>query len=545
MAWELDTAVVDRRSPLRHDSESWWKSAVIYHVYPRSFCDANGDGIGDLRGITSRLDHLAWLEIDAVWLSPFYTSPMVDFGYDISNYTDVDPLFGTLEQFDELVAEAHRRGIRVLIDWVPNHTSDQHPWFLESRRDRASRKRDWYVWRDAAPDGGPPNDWMSVFARSGPAWTWDAHTGQYYLHSFSAQQPDLNWENPEVVAAMHDTLRFWLDRGVDGFRIDAIPQLGKDHVPKSGRSLEPGARGRWPSIHDHLRGIRKVVDDYGGRLIVGEVTIYNQVDLVAFINSGDGLHLAHNFLFLHQPWDPNRFRRVVDEFESLVTPQAWPCWLLNNHDNSRVASRYGIDGPGLVRARVAALMLLTLRGTPFLYQGEELGLKDVAVPKELVIDINGRDPQRTPIPWAPPSEAGPGAGFTTNAHPWLPITDEAEEVNVATQAQNETSTLCLYREILRLRKRHLALQLGSFEAVATHESVFGYIRRYGDESLLILLNFGQLPVRPLADNNVDGISKSPDRCSLLLSTAAKRTQGRVDLATLRLEREEGLLLRLP
>jgi alpha-glucosidase len=518
--------------------EPWWKTAVVYQVYPRSFCDDNGDGIGDLRGIASRLDYLASLGIDAIWVSPFYQSPMVDFGYDVSSYTDVDPLFGTLQDFDHLLAEAHRREIRALIDWVPNHTSDQHPWFLESRSGRASPKRDWYVWRDAAPDGGPPNGWLSVFARCGPAWSWDARTGQYYLHSFSPQQPDLNWANPQVVAAMHATLRFWLDRGVDGFRIDAIPQLGKNFMPGGDGTLAEAHlwRDQWPSVHDQLRAIRRVLDEYDDRVMVGEVSIPDQRRIIEYVNSRDGLHLAHNFALLRAPWSPHRFRGTVEQFESLLAPGTWPCWLLNNHDNSRAVSRYGSDGRGPARARLAALLLLTLRGTPFLYQGEELGLSDVPVPSELATDINGRDPQRAPIPWAPPSRAGLGAGFTTSSHPWLPMTLEAERLNAATQAEDAESMLCLYRQVLQARRRCAPLRLGGFEVLETDDAVFGYRRRHGDEQSLVLLNFSDRQVRPLATGEAAGTA------SLVLSTTPGHEPGEVDLATLRLGPEEGVLL---
>jgi alpha-glucosidase len=522
--------------------QPWWKAATVYQVYPRSFCDTDGDGVGDLRGVARRLDHLAWLGVDAIWLSPFYRSPMADLGYDVADYTDVDPMFGTLADFDRLLAESHRRGIRVLVDWVPNHSSDRHPWFIDARGSRASRRRDWYVWRDPAAGGGPPNDWLSAFPRYGPSWTWDPPTGQYYLHSFLPQQPDLNWANPEVVAAMHATLRFWLDRGVDGFRIDAIPELGKGVLPRSGERPTEARPANWPDIHDLLRGVRKVVDEYDDRVIVGEVTVLDQRQVVGYVNQGDGLHLVHNFNLLHQPWDPGRFRDTVDVFETLVAPYAWPCWLLNNHDNPRAASRYAGDGRGARRARVAALVLLTLRGTAFLYQGEELGLEDVPVPREATVDVNGRDPQRTPIPWAPPSQVGAGAGFTSGGRPWLPLTDRAEEVNVATQVLDPSSILLLYRRILEARDHHGALRSGSYEPVETDEAVFGYLRRLGGERLLVLCNFGDHPVRPLRPATAPA---NAARCLLLLSTAEHREPGEVDLDALRLQPEEGVLLRLP
>jgi alpha-glucosidase len=520
--------------------QPWWKTATVYQIYPRSFCDADGDGVGDLQGITSRLDYLTWLGADAVWLSPFYRSPMADFGYDVANYTDVDPLFGTLEDFDRLLEEAHRRGLRVLVDWVPNHTSEEHSWFVESRRSRASASRDWYVWRDAASGGGPPNDWRSAFVRCGSAWTWDPPTGQYYLHTFRPQQPDLNWANPEVVAAMHATLRFWLDRGVDGFRIDAIGELGKDFVSGGGRGIDQ-MLPNWPSVLDLVRGFRKVIDAYHDRVIVGEITILDQKLLVDYLSAGDGLHLVHNFVLLHQPWDAARFRDVIDEFESLVTPDAWPCWLLNNHDNPRIASRYGADGRGAGRARAAGLVLLTLRGTPFLYQGEELGLHDSRVPPEAALDVDGRDPQRAPVPWVSPSVAGPGAGFTASSRPWLPVTDAAEAINVQTQAGDAASTLQLYRRILQARRRHPALRLGRYEPVATHHAVLGYLRHWSDERLLVLCNFSDGRVGPWP---AAGGPPAHGRSRLVLSTSSERTAGEVGLAALQLEPQEGVLVHL-
>src|SRR5688572_21246044 len=303
--------------------EPWWKSAVVYQIYPRSFADTDGDGVGDLEGIRRRLPYLQWLGVDAVWLSPFYSSPMADFGYDVADYCDVDPLFGTLDDFDRFLAAAHERHLKVLVDWVPNHSSDQHPWFLASRSDRDDPRRDWYVWRDPAPGGGPPNNWMAAFAPL-PAWTFDEVTGQYYLHLFLPEQPDLNWEHPEVEAAMHDVLRFWLDRGVDGFRIDVAHALGKD--PELG-DHEPGRRHNedWPSVHLRLAGIRRVLEEFDGdRVAVGEVYILDQRRLASYVTSGDELHLAHNFVFLNLPWSAERFRTTVDEFEELTREGGWP-----------------------------------------------------------------------------------------------------------------------------------------------------------------------------------------------------------------------------
>ena len=319
---------------------SWWEEAVVYQIYPRSFADSDGDGVGDLPGIAARLDHLRRLGVDAVWLSPVYPSPMADFGYDVSDYTGIDPLFGTLADMDRLIAEAHARGLRVILDWVPNHTSDRHPWFQASRRSRSDPRRDWYVWRDGSPGGGPPTDWRSSFARVGPAWTHDPATDQWYLHSFLPQQPDLNWANPAVEAAMLDTLRFWLERGVDGFRIDVAHLLGTDPDPDAAGDL-PRRDADWPRGREILRRVRAVLDQYGERLAVGEVYLLDQAHLVRYLTGGEGLHLAHNFVFLRAPWRAEALRGVVEEWERLVDGRAWPCWCLENHDHSRVATRYG------------------------------------------------------------------------------------------------------------------------------------------------------------------------------------------------------------
>jgi alpha-glucosidase len=526
---------------------------VIYQIYPRSFADADGDGVGDLRGIAERLDHLNdgtehSLGVGAIWLSPFYPSPMADFGYDVSDYADVHPLFGTLEDFDRLVAEAHARDIKVIVDWVPNHTSDRHPWFIASRSSREDPKRDWYVWRDSAPGGGPPNNWLSAFERCGRAWTWDEATGQWYLHSFMAEQPDLNWDNPEVEAAMHDTLRFWLDRGVDGFRIDVTHRLGKDpelrdNPPwvQAGRP-ERGAAARqdmdWPTGHERLRRIRAVVDEYDDRMIVGEVYILDQARLVEYVNTGDELNLAHNFVFLHLPWSATAFREAVDEWESVATPEAWPVWFLSNHDHSRVASRYENGGRGAARARVAAMCVLTLRGTASLYQGEELGLPDVPVPPEREVDVDGRDPERSPMPWEPPSTAGPGAGFTSG-EPWLPMEPEAETLAAAVQARDPDSTLSFFRRLVHYRNASPPLLHGTYRPHEAGEEVFAYVREAEGERVLVALNFAPEP-RPLGlaevEEAVDG--------RLELSTHAERALGPVELRTLVLRADEGVVLSL-
>jgi alpha-glucosidase len=524
----------------------WWQRGAIYQIYPRSFADSNGDGIGDLRGITERLDYLndgtgRSMGVEAIWLSPFYPSPMVDFGYDINDHTGVDPIFGTLAEFDDLLEGAHARGIKVVVDWVPNHTSDRHPWFLESRSGRDNPKRDWYVWRDPSRGGDPPNNWRSAFEAVGSAWSFDQASGQYYLHSFTPQQPDLNWDNPEVEEAMHEVLRFWLERGVDGFRMDVIhkiakdPELGDNHGG-SREEAEVRHDEDWPTIHDRLRRIRSAVDRYQDRMLVGEVHIYDLGRIIEYISSGDQLHLAHNFTFLHLPWDAAAMRASVDDFEALSGGRAWPAWFLSNHDHSRMVTRYGGGGIGQARARVAAMLLYTLRGTPFIYQGEELGLPDAEIPPEAVVDVDGRDPERAPIPWEPPSEAGPAAGFSTG-EPWLPSVPGAERLNVRRQLDDPSSMLSLVRRLAWRRRRDPCLQHGDQRSLDVGDGVFGYVRDLGRDRLVVLLNFTseERPVR------CDGLS---ERAHLELSTEPDRERGTVTLAELRLDPNEGALLRV-
>ncbi len=467
-------------------SEPWWKSAVIYQIYPRSFCDTTGDGVGDLEGIRRHLDHLEWLGVDAIWLSPFFRSPMKDFGYDVADYCDVDPLFGTLDDFDRLLEEAHARGIRVVIDWVPNHTSDQHPWFVESRSSRDNAKADWYWWRDGTPDT-LPNNWIAAFTGD-PAWTWDTTRQQWYLHMFLAEQPDLNWWNPAVVEAMHDTLRFWLDRGVDGFRMDVVHLLGKDPALPD---LPPDARRTnvlhdYPATHEFLRGIRKVLDGYpGDRMVVGEVYILDTARVATYHGAGDELHLAFNFPPLYAPWEAGAWRGQVDLVVQEFDPrEAWPTWVLSNHDNPRHRTRYGSEE----RARAAAVLLAGLRGTPFLYAGEELGLEDAVVPPERVVDPGGRDGCRAPVPWTTAPDHGWGV-----EDPWLPWPPEAQERCVEAQREDPGSMLHLYRRVLGARRGSPALQQGSFSWIDAPGGVLAFERQAGEDRRVVLVNFTSSP----------------------------------------------------
>ncbi|MDQ3738836.1 MAG: alpha-amylase family glycosyl hydrolase [Actinomycetota bacterium] len=466
--------------------DPWWKTAVFYQIYPRSFCDSDGDGVGDLVGIRSRLDHLTWLGVDAIWLSPFFPSPMADFGYDVSDYCDVDPLFGTLGDFDALVAECHERGLRVMVDWVPNHTSDQHPWFVESRSSRGSPRRNWYVWRDGTPDR-PPNNWLAQFP-DGPAWTWDERTSQWYLHLFTPEQPDLDWDNPEVESAMHDTLRFWLDRGVDGFRMDVVHVIGKDpalaDLP-AGEERSAVVNNDVAITHDRLRAIRKVLDEYPGeRASVGEVYLLSPEQIADYYGSGDELHMSFNFSALWSHWSAEEWVKNLEEVEAHLDPvDAWPTWALSNHDVPRHRTRYGTES----RARAAAVLLLTLRGTPFLYQGEELGLQDAEVPIAARVDPGGRDGCRAPVPWDP----SPTHGWVLPDN-WLPWPPDAAALDADSQRRHQTSVLQLYRRLLAARRGSSALMAGSLARRPAPERVLMYERRSTppvDDRRLVAVNF--------------------------------------------------------
>ena len=467
----------------------WWQSAVVYQIYPRSFSDASGDGIGDLAGIIGRLDHVAWLGVDAIWLSPFFRSPMKDFGYDVADYCDVDPVFGNLQDFDALLAAAHERGLRVMIDWVPAHSSSQHPWFLEARSSRDNPKRNWYVWRDPGPAGEVPNNWVAAFTH-GPTWTLDEATGQLYLHSFLAEQPDLNWAEPAVEAAMHDVLRFWLDRGVDGFRADVIHNIGKDPAL-------PDVEGKFARIphcalnheevtHEYLRRIRQLLDSYpGDRAVVGETALLFTEQVASYYGQGDELHMSFNFPPLFAPWQAAAWRERIDVTHAELDPRdAWPTWVLSNHDQPRHRTRYGSEA----RARAAAVLLLALRGTPFLYMGEELGLENAVIPEDRVVDPGGRDGCRAPVPWN--AEAGHG----WPGEPWLPWPPEAGPRSAETQRADLGSILHLYRRLLAIRRASPALRLGSFAWRDAPEGVLCWERQHAGDRRVVAVNFEEKPV---------------------------------------------------
>jgi alpha-glucosidase len=480
----------EAKAPHPDDAQlPWWTSAVFYQIYPRSFLDTDGDGVGDLEGVRQKLPYLARLGVDALWLSPFYPSPMHDFGYDVADYCDVDPLFGSLEDARRLVIEAHEHGLRVIVDFVPNHTSSEHPWFVDARSSRTAAHRDWYVWRDPAPVAGgtlpgpPPNGWAATFTPDEPAWTWDAETEQWYLHVFLPEQPDLDWTNPAVVDAMHGVLRFWLDLGVDGFRIDVVHYIGKD-IPLGPDVPPPEAT---ELTHELLRGLRELLDAYPRQpMMVGEVFIFSTRQVATFYGRGDELHLSFNFPPLYAPWEAAAWRKRIDRvIEELDPVGAWPTWVLSNHDNPRHRTRYGTPA----RARAAVLLLLGTRGTPFLYAGEELGLSDAVIPPDRVVDPGGRDGCRAPIPW----EGGAAHGWQT-ADPWLPWPPEAAAGgDAAAQEPDPGSSLHLYRAALAARHRHPALGRGSFRWLESPPDVLAWERETDGDRVAVVVNFADAP----------------------------------------------------
>jgi alpha-glucosidase len=491
-------------SPEQRQELAWWQRGVLYQVYPRSFQDSDNDGVGDLPGLRSQLDHIDALGVSAVWLAPVQPSPMAEFGYDIADFTGVDPRFGSLEDLDRLIEELHRRKLKLLMDFVPNHTSEAHPWFVDSRSSRASPKRDWYLWCDPAPEGGPPNNWLSRFG--GSAWQFDERTGQYYYHAFLKEQPDLNWHNPLVRAAMAEVLRFWLRRGVDGFRVDAAAVLGealllRDDPPNpefDTASMPPAERLRReytddrPETLDYLAELREVVDEFPDRVLLGEVdTSTARVAEFYGDHNRRRLDLPLNYRLAEAEWDGRNLRETIESYLGVVPAHAWPCWGSGSHDKPRLAGRIGPE-----QARLAAMLLLTLPGTVILYAGDEIGIGDVAIPPDRIQDpferrlpgygLN-RDPSRTPMRW----NAGPQAGFTTG-EPWLPIGDDLARCNVSAQGLDCTSLLALYRRLIALRNRNpRLLAAGSLGPLEADERVLTYRRRSDDgEAAFVAFNLG-------------------------------------------------------
>lgn len=525
----------------------WWQKEIIYQIYPRSFNDSNGDGVGDVNGIIQKLDYLEDLRVKGVWICPIYPSPMVDFGYDITDYKNIDPMFGTMEDFDRLVSEIHKRNMKLILDYVPNHTSEEHPWFQESRQSRENPKRDWYIWRDPAPDGGPPNNWLSAFGGSG--WEFDEQTGQCYYHAYLKEQPDLNWRNPEVQKAMLDVIRFWLNKGVDGLRVDAVWHVIKDDQFRNdpinpnydSEKMTPYYRLKAkysadrPEVHDVIKMMREVVDEYENRVLIGEIYLPVE-ELMAYHELDNmGAHLPFNFQLIDLKWNARNMESVVNEYEELLPPDSWPNWVLGNHDRPRIASRVGEK-----QARVAAVLLLTLRGTPTMYYGDELGMRGSPLPAEKVKDPFeknvpgqgfGRDPVRTPMQW----NDSENAGFT-NGTPWLPLMDNFREVNVARELEDPQSMLNLYRTLINLRSNEPALRTGTYHPLPNEGNLFSFGRSGPEKEFMIILNMnGQKEIYSPAKRDWEGVVQ--------LSTHRDREGEKVS-SEVTLKADQGLVIEL-
>jgi alpha-glucosidase len=524
--------------------KDWWRHSIFYQIYPRSFQDTDGDGVGDINGVIARLPYLKSLGIDAIWLSPIFPSPMADFGYDISDYKGIDPLFGTMADFDALVAAVHECGFKIVLDLVPNHTSDQHPWFAESRSARLNPKRDWYIWRDPGPDGGPPNNWLSEFG--GSAWQHDKATGQYYYHAFLAAQPDLNWRNPAVRDAIYDAMRFWLRKGVDGFRVDVIWHLIKDLQFRDNPPNPDFVEGRpphekvltkystdQPEVHEVVAEMRRIIDEFHDRVLIGEIYLPLHRLVAYYGNNLAGAQMPFNFGLLAAPWSARSIERIITDYERALPPGAWPNWVLGNHDRPRIASRIGRD-----QARVAAMLLLTLRGTPTLYYGDEIGMHQVAIALDRVRDPFekrvpgigvGRDGCRTPMQW----DATVHAGFST-ASTWLPLADDYVHENVVNLEADATSILSLYKALIAMRKQLPQLMTGSYEPVAARGDILLYRRVGSGGAIVIALNFGIEPVSISSSSIGFGLE-------ILLSTLQDRQRERIE-GGLDLRASEGVIL---
>jgi len=528
---------------------AWWQRGIVYQIYPLSFADSNGDGYGDLPGIMSKLDYLEWLGVNAIWLSPIYPSPMADWGYDVSDYTAIHPWFGTMRDFDHLLRSCHDRDMKLILDYVPNHTSDQHSWFRQSRSSRDNPRRNWYIWLDAGADGGPPNNWLSSFG--GEAWRWDETTGQYYLHSFLKEQPDLNWRNPEVQQAMLDVLRFWLEKGVDGFRVDALWHVVKDEQFRDNplnpdydpdeeppyHQLIPVYSGNQSEVHNIVAMMRQVTNQYDERLLMGE--LYLPVgELVEYYGQerDTGVQLPHNFQLVLVPWDGLRVFAGINKYEASLPPFGWPNWVLGNHDKPRVASRVGPE-----QAKIAAMLLLTLRGTPTMYYGDEIGMHDAKIPPELARDPvekafpgtgYGRDPARTAMQWNEDRNAGFSSG-----KPWLPVAADYEQVNVQMQKRDDSSILAFYRRLLKFRQEEPAMQVGRYKPAGEHANMLAFFREYEGTRFLVAVNL----------SDTDGTLVVPRHMNVagrvVLGTDSKRIGGAID-NRVRLGPNEGIIARI-
>lgn len=549
---------------------NWPLSSIVYQIYPRSFYDANGDGIGDLQGIIQKADYLVSLGVTAIWLSPMYPSPQADFGYDISDFCNIDPMYGTLEEFDELVETYHSKGIRIMLDYVPNHTSDEHPWFMESKSSRDNPKRDWYIWAEPKPDGSAPNNWLSNFG--GSAWEYDEQTKQYYYHAFDKKQPDLNWRNPQVVNQMLEVLRFWMNRGVDGFRVDAVYFLFEDPTLTDEEANPNYVLGQ-STLHDALlhtktfalpetlammKKMTDVLKEYQDKFMVTEVYAGLEELLKMYRTIDWQFYSPFNFSFISLPWLAEPHKQYIDGYDKALGDVYIPSYVLGNHDSHRVATRIGEK-----QARVAAMAQLTLRGLPYIYMGEELGMTDTPIPPEKVVDtyeINspglglGRDPERTPMQWNDTKNAG----FSTADKTWLPVNDNYKKINVASEDQDPHSMLTLYKLLIKLKKHHPSLREGSYFPVSQPaENVFAYLRKKDDEQMLILLNFYEkdkhisFDLATIFSLNESGsaedakdLNKSIE-ATLICETSLTKPEGeKIDLTNFTLPGNEGYLLEL-
>lgn len=500
-----NSALGTNPAALKGTDLAWWRGAVIYQIYPRSFFDSNGDGIGDLPGIIQKLDYVASLGVDGIWLSPFFTSPMVDFGYDVSDYCDVDPIFGTLTDFDHLVEKAHDLGLKVVIDQVYSHTSNRHPWFRESKQSADNPKSDWYVWADAKADGSPPNNWLSVFGGAG--WTWDTKREQYYLHNFLSAQPDLNVHNPEVQEAIFDTARFWLERGVDGFRLDALNFLMHDPKLRDNPAMEnPSStlpfdcqdhiyNKSHPDILKFLERLRAVIDEYPDKFTVAEIGgEYSLEEMQSYTNANKRVNTAYGFQFLEaDELTPDVIRSSITPWNPELGITGWPSWAFSNHDRPRATSRWGGNGNDTEFAKMLVTLVCALRGSVFLYQGEELGLPQSKVPYELLVDPEGinnwpnhldRDGTRTPMPWL---NDACNAGFSS-VQPWLPVDERHNKLAVEGQDTDRASTLNYTRAFLQARKSMPALRVGDIEFLDVADPILAFTRSHGNEKLLCVFN---------------------------------------------------------
>ena len=521
------------------EGHQWWQHAVFYEIYPRSFADSNNDGIGDLNGITSKLDYLKDLGVDAIWISPCFPSPQVDFGYDVSDYEDIDPMYGTLADFDKLAAAAKKRGIHIILDFVVNHSSDQHKWFLDSKSSRTAEHRDWYIWRDGKGPGQPPNNWTSTFG--GSAWKFDPATKQYYYHYFYTEQPDLNWRNPAVKNAMFDVTRWWYKRGVSGFRLDAVDTLFEDPnlrdnpvLPGKNAFGDPNQEKKYttklPEVHEALRGLRKVTDEYNG-VLIGETWTANIAELNQYYGDGNNeLQMPMDFLFTEvNKLSPAEFRKQIAAVNSA---SGWPTFVISNHDIVRSYDRYGDGQHNDQIAKLLAGLYLTLRGTPIMYYGEEIGMKTTPpTRKEDVKDPigrtgwpkeKGRDGQRTPMQW----DESENAGFSKTA-PWLPVPPTAKTRNVADETKDPESVLAFYKKVLKLRHTHKALLDGDYIPLNENDqNVLSYLRAYKDQVVLVALNMSGAEQRVNFELSQHGFSSAKS----LVATGKSAAKG--DVVTL-------------